>query len=499
MRPRIPSAAVILSTAFATLTACGDDVAENDATCDASQPILVANLAAKIGTFIRITPAGDHLYINIYGFEGPPDQPGHVHEPDNTIDGISNGGQTWITGPCGESPVLIGDGEFQALTPVFHGEGADATLACASGGDGDRIYRLDLTGATPPKLLLEHWSCGIDTSRPVATHRDDDNNIHELWYVPNYPSLADAVRLAENIQKQIGNDSERNYYIGDDEALHAVDLAGNDEILQADPSGVDGGATGSALLYARTGPTRLLWVAQPPGEPETAYLYRGETDDIIKLVDSQPTDWSEDSFASAWGFNWSRTYIFHHPYVDGEPTLRVFDLDGAPIAFPTGIQALDWRVAGDGVFGSAEGPQGRRWVYAAFGATDAIPLDLVWDDPDREIVGTGSDELYYYDRAADLTWAVPNDGGPAVVVPDFVYTYGENDGLSLHNEQLLHVDWQTGESTVLHDDAGAYGMNGEFHGDKYVATGIFYTDISSREHPTLWFIPTALLPGTAWR
>lgn len=495
MRLRIHSAAIILSTAFATLLACGDDIAENDATCDATQPFLVANLAADIGDYMRVIPVGEYVYINIYGFDLPPDQPGRIHEPDNVYSGLPLGGQTWVTGPCGESPVLIGGDEFSYLVPLFFGDGADPTFACSGGGGGSRIYRIDLTGATPPELLLEHWTCAIETARPVATHRE--SGIHELWHVPSYPDLGDAVLLAEDIQKDLGHDATHNYYIGDDQALHAVDIAANDEILQADVTTAIGGATGSWRWDERTGPTRLLWAA---GEPEAVYLFRGETGDAVKLADSEATDWSEEETPEwAWGFNWSRTHILHQPTSGDEGTIRVFDLDGAPIPFPTGVHAYEPLFSWDGVLGTVEGPQGPRWVYAPFGAADPIPLDLAWEDPDIRLYAFGDDYLVYYDKGADRTMRVPHDGSPAVEIPDLEYPYSDDDAFSHHNEQLLHVDRRTGESTLLQGDIGAYGPNSEYRDGKYVTSGVFYTDISSRAHPGLWYAPIATYPGTAWR
>jgi hypothetical protein len=94
---------------------------------------------------------------------------------------------------------------------------------------------------------------------------------------------------------------------------------------------------------------------------------------------------------------------------------------------------------------------------------------------------------------------VPYDGSPAIEVPDLAYPYSDDDALSLHNEQLLHVDRRTGESTLLRADIGAYGPTSEYRDGKFVASGVFYTDISSRARPGLWYAPIATFPGTAWR
>lgn len=473
---------------------CGDDGAQVPSVCDATQPVHIADLGAGIGDYVRVTPVDDRLYINVYRFEGANSpQPGRVNQP--TVFGAIVGGQTWITGSCGESAVLIGEGEFLGLTPAFFGEAADPTLACDyRGNDKSRIYRIDPTGAAAPTLLLEHWSCPIDAARPVTARRDDDT--HELWFVPGFPDLTDAVLLAEDVQDEVGHDVARNYYIGGDQALHAVDLQGHDEILGTDVLTAVGGATGSPSLFDEIGPARLLWAAMDDDGVETVHLYRGESDDIVKIADRAATDWSEaPGSAWAWNFDFTRTRIVRWPFAEAGPYVAVYDLDGATSTFPAGVHGALPHFAFDGVVGDMDGPQGRHWVFAPFDAVDAIPLDLPWEDPDILIYVMGWEELYYYDDGRDRIYRVPFDGSPAVEVPDYGYQYGDDDMITVHNGRLFHVNPRTGASTVVQDDVGAMGLAGTYKDGEFVSQGVFYTDVSSREAPSLWFMPTALLPG----
>ena len=209
MFERRAGAGVILSAVVVGLGACGDDVAvvdANAASCEGAEPGLVATLAASTADFIRIHSVGEHLYINIYDFL----------EPDHLRPGSSPAvnGQTWVMGRCGEDAVLVGEGwsfgsedeSLGTLTPVVLGGelDADPSLACDSRADGkDRIYRVDLTGASRPELLLEGWECSIDAAHMVTSYRDGE--VHELWRVPNFPDLDGAERLSRFI---FGNSGE---------------------------------------------------------------------------------------------------------------------------------------------------------------------------------------------------------------------------------------------------------------------------------------------------
>jgi hypothetical protein len=453
----------------------------------------VANLSPGNGDFIRISSAGDRLYLNIYDILHDSADPYRDLHPG--LDPLV-GGQTWVTGPCGEDAVLVGEGisfdlESEALgtlTPVFYGEDSadvDPSLACDVRGDGrNRIYRVDLSGASLPELLLEGWSCGIDVARMVASYQTDD--VHELWRVPNFPDLAGAVRLAADIHEEIGWDANYNYYLDTAQALHAVDIrTGTDEVLQTGVLRASGGATGSPYLLERNGPTRLLWLAKVADEPEATYLYRGETGEVVNLADLQP---SPDG---AWGFDIERTFIYYRPSGDVEPGLRVFDLNGAPLAFPDGVRP-EFLIFSADVLGSIDGPNGPQWVHARPGVAEATVLDMPWDpEPD---VYTWSSEVLYYFLDGQL-YRMPLDGGPTIEVLDTGFRYTDDDLLAIHDGQLFHVDWHTNTSTLLKRDVGTYAVDGELRGGMFESRGIFYTDVSTPEAPSLWFMPTALLPG----
>lgn len=491
---------VVLSAVIANLCACGDDLAdveENAARCDATEPVRVTTLGRGIADYLRVMPVGEHVYINIYNFL----------EIDGEQDPLGLGaivdGQTWVSGPCGEAATLVGEGySFDAdgaslgtLTPVFYGDDsadADPTLACESGYDGrDRIYRVDLSGQAAPVLLLEGWSCGIDVTRMVASRRDDD--VHELWRVPNFPDLEGAVRLAADVQTRIGRDADHEYYVDGVDALHAVDIrSGVDEVLQANVLRAAGGATGRRFEAERTGPTRLLWLSQEPGEGQGVYLFRGETGEAERIADVQPVDLPDPpSSGWAWGFDNSYEYLAYQPFGESGAYVRVFDLEGAPLVFPEGVRS-EYRFSGGGVLGSVEGPQGSRWVYARPGEVEATELDMPWD-PALHVYTVGSDDLYYLLNGRVVR--VPLDGGAAVEVIEPGWNYSEGDGVALHDGKLVHVDRATNDATVLRGDVGAHGPAVVVRDGAYEMYGIFFTDVSSPEAPALWFMPRAALPG----
>ena len=459
----------------------------NEASCDGPEPGLVATLAPSTADYLRITPVGDRLYINIYD----------MLEPDYKRPGTGGyvGGQTWVTGRCGEDAVLVGEGtifsgndELATLTPALYGEGADPTFACAG---GDRVYRVDLTGVAPPELLLAGWACGISTETMVTSYRDED--VSELWRVPSFPDLDGAVRLADDVKEEVGGDATHKFYLDNAQALHAVDfMTGVDEVVLTGVSAARGGATSGGGFAGWAGPTRLLMFAEVSGEAEGVYLYRGETGEVVRLADVQPADLPESPQSwLAWDFNITREFIYHRPYGGDDAFVRLFDLDGAPLVFPEGVRA-EW-VNGTGVIGM----QGPQWVFARPGQAEATVLDMPWD-PDVQISGIGSEYIYWYeDSESEQMYHTPLDGGPTVPVDDFGYQYAEHDALMQQGDQLLHVDRDTKETTVLVDAVGVYGAIGDLYDGEWKNYGVFYTDVSDPEAPGLWFMPMAALPGGA--
>ncbi len=496
-------AAVILSPTIVGLSACGDDLAEPEATaaaCDASRPFRVADLPAGFSDYLRVTGVGDHLYINVH----PIFDDTNPYNNARPGFGAIVGGQTWVTGQCGEDAVLVGEGwafdlegeSLGALTPVFRGQAGadiDPSLACDVRGErGDRTYRVDLTGTSQPELLLEGWACQIDVAHMVTTRRIDETT--ELWRVPQFPELAGAVRLAADIHTEVGRDADHRYFLDSAQALHAVDLGtGADEILETGVLRATGGATNFAPFVGPGGPTRLLWLAQRPGEAQAVYLYRGETGEVVALADAGPGELSEPPLGGwAWGFDSWWRYIHHQPYGDPGGFLRVFDLDGAPLTFPPGVRADRPWFLPNGVVGSVDGPQGPRWVFARPGVTEATALDIPWD-PELQIVTANADELFYF--LDDDLYRTPLDGGPTTAALDYGYHYADDAMLLHHDGLLIHVDRSTDASEVLLTDVGTYAPVGDVRDGVYEPRGIFYTDVASPKTPSLWFMPQALLPG----
>ena len=91
---------------------------------------------------------------------------------------------TWSTGPCGESPVHIGDD-----IPLLFNVSAwpEVALVCR---EGSGVVALDPLGAAPPNLLFATPECAVlgwnDLGLFTFAADESDGHLGELWFYP-YP------------------------------------------------------------------------------------------------------------------------------------------------------------------------------------------------------------------------------------------------------------------------------------------------------------------------
>jgi hypothetical protein len=472
--PQAEGRLLLLAALLLPHLGCADDLAHTSP-CEASQPVQIAELPPHLHSELAAHRAGDYFYINV-----------------NSA-GVY-GGQTWVTGLCGEDAALIAEGhDFGYLRPPHLAHRSDPpadrdpTLLCR-GGRLPELYRFDPTAPqTPPALLLSGWSCQHDPTRPVHTFTDGDQR-NEQWRVPNFPDLSGATLLAAGIQTHIAQDITFNYYLDLAQNLHAVDVtSGADTILAAGVLRARGGPTGPSSA----GPTRLLVLTD---SPPAVHLYRGDTQEILKIADAQPTDHPEPPQNHwAWDFDASRAHIYHFPYSD--EGARAFDLDGAPLLFPAQIR-LETGHLHTGVVGSIPTPGGRAWVHAIPGQTEPTLLSIPWD-PAVSIHSSGPESVDY--QLAGRTYRAPLSGAPAVELPASSLHYSQRDLIAVHDEQLVHVDPGTGAITPLQSHVSAHvpAVRDPLPAAHVLpVAGVFYTDTSAADRTRLMFMPAALLPNT---
>jgi hypothetical protein len=331
-----------LLAALVVFAACAED--DPGAACSGDRPVQLFE-APPEWTWIHATaePAADRTYI--------------------TVDSATDGSSTRVGPDCGVTPTLELAGI--ALKPArIHLDPRDDDPELACDEFFGELYRVDVAGAGPPRLLLPHLRCDPVPTRhgPIFGLRGSN----AAWLVPDFPDDSTAVQIADRVWGLAAVDDF--VYFGDFEGdLRRTSLVTGETRLLAD-----------GVAEFRVTATHAL--LRSSADPDTAPI------DVLDLAtgtrthvglfhrDEDFTSLQRASTERAWDFDPTGQYIVHFPKF---PTpMAAYDLAGRPVAFPALGEAVF--VAPGGTFVIQDGA---GMIAARPGDPDVIPLDAGDNDP----------------------------------------------------------------------------------------------------------------------
>lgn len=436
-----------LLAALAGPLACAED--DPSAACFGDRPVQVlANDGA--GSFARATADGT-LIVSYPYLDG-----------DAPLDGTYGGPD------CGAEQTLALPGihlapERAALDPADD----DPSIACDAGHGV--LFRVDLAGASGPRLLLPHLRCPAIPTRHGPIYPTVGHDDRPLLLVPDFPDDSTAVAVGfSGGALQVVDDWL--YNIGGDDALHRTNLATlTREAVHARVASFRATATHALVVSSvdpDTAPVHVVDVAA--GASAYVGLYRRADDSHL----------GEPRTAYAWDFDPSGRFVVHAGAFPSP--MAAYDLHGAAVAFPAQGGPLLAHPNGTYVIRDAAGA-----IAARPGDAAGVRLDV--DAGELRVVGERLEGLIDGDLHE-----IPLDGSPRRLLARAI---GETY-LWLDDNHILTLD-DRGVLATVHATTGVRRVHGTSIAmfERSPGRGVYFDVHRDPGDPDngLWFVPEAAL------
>lgn len=382
-------------------------------------------------------------------------------------------GGTFVGPDCGAAPTLtIPSLSLAPARIAVDPDDDDPTIACDT--FAGQLYRIDPTGAEPPRLVLPWLRCPGTPTKHGPLFTGNFGNLRAIWLVPEFPDESDAVQVAEAAQSGILV-GDRYYFLDRELVVRRVDLRTRASEIVAEGVYLYRATETHALVRSNVDPDVAPMYVIDLATGARAYLglFHDDEDSGARRIDP----------AYAWEFDPTGRAVVHTP--DAPAPMTAFDLTGAPIAFPAHGRSLLAHPDGTFVIFDQDAT-----IAARPGDPHTVRLDFVDDPATTSAPVVVGDHLEL--RVDGDLYALPLAGGPRRLLARDIGAVREwlddEHILTLHDDgRLLTVV----AAANLRRSLGTYALSYTW----VPGRGVYYTNYAGDGSPAngVWFAPEAAL------